>query len=194
MIFRNTAQLTHDGQRFTFFNYVPVRYHVDDGGVSKAILDYKNKSEYMIENFARHLNNIMGEGFAIAVMPSSDAANNYNSASHDTARRLIRKAAAEGRIIYDASRCLTRVKSVTPQHISSGRRDEQTHLDSIEVHNAQTISDRTVVVLDDIYTTGKSFKAASKLLKAAGAAKVVCVTLGRTLRKDEVEAMYGVCV
>ena len=87
MIFRNGMQQPSDGKIFSFLDYVPVRYNIDDGGTSRRILDYKNKAEYMLRDYAKHLNGILGEDFAIAVMPSSSVENNYNSASHDTAGR-----------------------------------------------------------------------------------------------------------
>jgi predicted amidophosphoribosyltransferase len=193
LIFRNGMQQPSDGKIFSFLDYVPVRYNIDDGGTSRRILDYKNKAEYMLRDYAKHLNGILGEDFAIAVMPSSSVENNYNSASHDTAGRLIRMACFEGRVIYDATRCLTRVKSITPQHRTPGLRSEQIHLDTIKVYNPEAVAGRNVVVLDDIVTSGASLRAVSQLLRAAGATMVVCIALGRTLTLSQVISKYGSC-
>jgi predicted amidophosphoribosyltransferase len=50
---------------------------------------------------------------------------------------------------------------------------------------ARQVSGRSVILFDDVYTTGSTVNECSKALRAAGAAEVVVFTLARALGKPE---------
>jgi len=55
-------------------------------------------------------------------------------------------------------------------------------LGTFAVREPQKVRDKTVLVVDDIMTTGSTLSACAAELKAAGAARVWCVTVARSLR------------
>ena len=54
------------------------------------------------------------------------------------------------------------------------------HLNSMELSEPDIISGETVVILDDIVTSGNSIAAARQLLEVAGASRIAAVAVGRT--------------
>jgi ComF family protein len=52
------------------------------------------------------------------------------------------------------------------------------------VKDAGLVSGKTVVIIDDICTTGSTLAEISKILKAAGAEKVYCACCTKTMKKD----------
>ncbi|WP_286823408.1 MULTISPECIES: ComF family protein [unclassified Idiomarina] len=74
---------------------------------------------------------------------------------------------------------LRRTRTV-PKAANGGPRNQQLHIDSIEVTCPEKIENKTVYLFDDITTTGSSLLACKRLLLSAGAQRVVMVALGRT--------------
>ena len=54
---------------------------------------------------------------------------------------------------------------------------------AFRVRTNQTLTGRTVLLVDDVLTTGATSSAAARALKAAGATRVVLVVIGRTEKK-----------
>lgn len=71
---------------------------------------------------------------------------------------------------------LRRTKEV-PKKATGGSRDIESERDSIEVHGKPA---KTVVLVDDVTTTGTSFRACAGKLLEAGAENVICIALGKT--------------
>lgn len=82
--------------------------------------------------------------------------------------------------VTDATLCLRRVKSI-PKLSVGGNRELSIHFESIEVKNAQLIQNKNVLLLDDVSRSGNSLRAGKELLLKAGASKVKCVALGKTV-------------
>jgi predicted amidophosphoribosyltransferase len=61
-----------------------------------------------------------------------------------------------------------------------GDRSEEVHLNSVAVADASLIKGKDVLLLDDVTKTGNSLRACEKILLAAGAESVTCVTMGKT--------------
>ena len=141
---------------------------------SGDILNLKNKSEKAIDYFYGVLNLQLGEGFPISCVPSHEPGTNL-SGTILLAQRLAR----DKRI--DATSCLIRHKKI--QKLSSGgNRSASLHLQTIKVDNGHLIHGKTVLLLDDVFTTGNSLRACRQLLYQAGAKSVYCLVLGRTVR------------
>jgi len=76
-----------------------------------------------------------------------------------------------------------------PKLASHGHRSLDHHLASMTVTGATALIGATVVVLDDVVTTGHSIAAARRLLLVAGAKRVAAVALGRTVKYSEAESV-----
>ncbi|MED1204371.1 ComF family protein [Heyndrickxia acidicola] len=63
---------------------------------------------------------------------------------------------------------------------SKKSRTDRIHLSNVfQIKRDLEISDKTILLIDDIYTTGSTLRHAGKLLKQAGASKIFSLTLAR---------------
>ncbi|MBD2078457.1 hypothetical protein [Leptolyngbya sp. FACHB-17] len=178
MIFLNPAYNDLDST-ISFGNYHP--HKLSDGTKnpnfdkwSGRILDIKENRPGSIDFFFNHVNGLLSQNFAIAVVPS------HNSEKVDSGiRRLAQELAKFGRI--DATSCL--IRHTTIDKLSSGgNRSLDVHLNSIGVKSLQIIGNREVLLLDDVTTSGNSLIACERLLKQAGVQVVQRAALGQTVR------------
>jgi predicted amidophosphoribosyltransferase len=58
---------------------------------------------------------------------------------------------------------------------------------SIDPKKANQLAGATVILVDDVYTTGATLNACARVLKRAGAGKVIAVTLARVVRPAHVD-------
>jgi predicted amidophosphoribosyltransferase len=133
-----------------------------------------NKKRAAIEHFHRILEPMLSNNLAIAVVPSSRT----NSASQGIRLLAQRLAATDERI--DATVCLVRHKGISKQ-ATGGKREIENHLRTIRLEYPELIGDREVLLLDDITTSGRSLAACQQILEEAGASRVKCAVLGRTI-------------
>ena len=81
-----------------------------------------------------------------------------------------------------AKRLLKRVNSPKRQGRLSEEERRKNVVGTFAVRRPEWVSNRTVLVVDDIMTTGSTLSECAKELKSAGASRVWCVTLTRTFR------------
>lgn len=81
---------------------------------------------------------------------------------------------------FQNNRSYLRRTVTVPKAATGGPRNQQIHMDSIEVTNPEHVQGNTVYLFDDITTTGSSLLACKNLLLAAGASRVVMIALGQT--------------
>jgi hypothetical protein len=160
-----------------FFEYHP--YHgghnplFDD--ISRKVLDLKRNAPAAIQHFLRRLDRSLGKGIPIVIVPSHDPEKTTSGI-----RTLAQQLANNGRI--DATSCLVRTQHVDSQ-AQNGRRSEEVHRLSLRVGSPQKIKGKTVLVLDDVTTTGLSLIIAKELLINAGARRVECAALAKTVSR-----------
>jgi hypoxanthine phosphoribosyltransferase len=145
---------------------------------SEKILELKRKEktsiDFWFEELKKHLK--MDDSFAIAVVPSHSSGN-QESGIHLVAKKLAKSLPEK---ITDATLCLIRVKNI--ERLSTGgNRELDIHFESMKVINLELIQNKNVLLLDDVSTTGNSLRAGKELLLKAGASKVKCVALGKTV-------------
>ena len=82
---------------------------------------------------------------------------------------------------------LKRIKP-TPHQTGLSRVNREDNLKSaFEVTNKKIIKGKTILLVDDIYTTGSTLNACSSELVSAGAKKIIALTLARVpVRKDRI--------
>jgi len=127
-----------------------------------------------IDYFFGKLDEVLAYQFPIAIIPSHDP-----QATHQGIVQLVQKLVANNR--SDATSCLVRHTEVEESSYWKDRSMEK-HLRSIKVMNQALVEKQTVLLLDDVVSSGNSMRACKKLLMDHGAADVVCLTLGLSER------------
>lgn len=160
--------------------YVPYTLHKMMGGdssnydaYSKKILDFKEAKAHVIKEFCATIESLVDGGFTICTVPSHDPERG-GGALAVLAEQLSGKMDR-----LDGSACLQRHTKI-PKLAAGGSRDEQVHLDSISVVEKKLILKRSILLIDDVRTSGGSLSACKKLLLRAGATKVWCLALAQT--------------
>jgi predicted amidophosphoribosyltransferase len=141
---------------------------------SNKILRLKDNLPWAIDYFFNRLNSIIiGEGLVICYVPSS------TKEKTDTGVRnlAIRLAKLKNRI--DGTGCVIRHTTV-PKNAFGADRSTSVHLRSIKIESKEIIEGATILLLDDVTTTGNSLNATKRLLLEAGAKKVYCFALAQT--------------
>ncbi|MBX4189617.1 hypothetical protein KW785_03450 [Candidatus Parcubacteria bacterium] len=77
-----------------------------------------------------------------------------------------------------APHLLRKEKHTESQTKTANKRERLTNIDhSMRVVTPSAVEGRSIILLDDVTTTGATFKDARRALKEAGARKVLCVAL-----------------
>jgi ComF family protein len=74
---------------------------------------------------------------------------------------------------------LKRIRYTKPQFSVDAKEKEKNVRGAFAVRRPQALKDKTVLLVDDIYTTGATVRECAKVLKKAGARKVLVLTLAR---------------
>lgn len=181
MAFDQRTDETPEGPITSLGEYHPWGWHKETGGDSSnypthsgKILDLKDKSASGLSYFFDYMSDKVKTATAIAVVPSSDASKGPNSGVHALADRLCDKLG-----LTNAGACLVRHTSIAKK-ATGGDRSIEVDLNSIRVEDNSLIKDQSVLLLDDVTTSGNSLLACRRLLLKAGAKEVKMVALGRT--------------
>ena len=114
--------------------------------------------------------------FVICVIPSSD------KGFHRSGIRIIAERLCEGNII-NGSRVIYRKYSV-PKKRRGERRSPEEERESLEIQNIDLISNKQVLLLDDITTRGESLDVGEEMLLEVGATLVAKMALGQTVPRN----------
>ena len=144
---------------------------------SSIILDFKKGYAPVIEEFRKSVAKELGSDFPVCVVPSHIAS--VDNSMSPTAR--LAKGLVKSNNLIDATNCILRVRSISKLS-RGGNRDLAVHLNSVKVVNSDVIKGKTVLLLDDVMTTGNSLGACRQLLLRAGAKNVLCLALAKTVR------------
>ena len=80
---------------------------------------------------------------------------------------------------------MTRVKD-TPSQTRFGSRDRTKNMkDCFDITDKSAIKDKTILLIDDVYTTGTTIEEAARLLLSAGAKEVYALTLAHAVIKKK---------
>lgn len=174
-----------DNGMFFFGDYEPYRvngmlnpkFEKKTGGY---ILDVKDNidsgvnyySNLIIEDFKKIRN--LNEFDIILYVPSSKV-DKISSGMERILRNLCKE--FEG---LKFNQCLKRIKDV-PKKAYGGSRNTDLELKTIKIINSGCITNKKVILFDDVTTTGISLLASKEILESNGASKVVCIALGKTV-------------
>jgi len=145
---------------------------------SGKVLDLKNGKQIGIDHFHDLLlqKKLYDGDYAIVTVPPSDPA---KFATHGTnllvntlfERCIIKK-------IINGHDFLVRHTKVTKS--VSGNRSIEKHLGSIHINDKKQVNGKTVLLIDDVTTTGNSLTACAQILTEAGCKKVISLALAQT--------------
>lgn len=147
------------------------------------LLDLKDGTDRGIKYAARDFNDELGQlhlpdGTVLAVVPShATSASNKGSPLARVAALLARQDSRYVPMVDSLIRTETVEKKT-----HGGSRDVEVDIRSIKVTNPSVLRSKTVVILDDVSTTGGTLSAARLLVERVGAERVAAVALGRTVR------------
>ena len=142
------------------------------GEFEKRVLDLKEMKGRAIRRFFEEIDPLLGYGFSICVVPSSDPLVKNSGMSI-----LGRMLAGNGR--KDKVGFLIRHSKIQ-KLASGGDRSKYVHFGSIRVSDDMRVEGEDVLLLDDITTSGNSLLACRDILIANGAKRVEMLALGRT--------------
>lgn len=157
-----------------------------EGETRRMILDYKfNDRLHYRDDFTDWLEAALSARFEVAAIDTVTAMpltfrrrfiRGYNQAAilaEALARRIDRRC---------DSRLLGRVGSPLRQSDLAEEERRENVRDTVTVRRPAFARGRTVLVVDDIMTTGATLSECARALKAAGAARVWCLSLARSIR------------
>ena len=183
MIFKENSVkngVEKDGDLFYFFHYIASKNNTDNFDERSKIflINFKNgRSETVqsvFEQLKPHLNNA---SFSICAVPPHNAYWQGNDGPHKLARKIVQSMSAENKQVVDATDCVVRTKNAKPRKFGDGIDFKNT----LTISNIDKIKDKDVLLIDDVYTTGKTVEYIEKLLKDNGAGKVIKFVVSKTL-------------
>jgi len=153
-----------------------------DKSTDGRLLDFKDGQDHAVTSetaeFSKSLSQLdLQAGVLLAVIPGHKARD--TNAGTPLARVVESLAKGNGRFV-SSFETLIRCRDIH-KLASGGDRSIAVHLNSIRVQQPPCVNGQTMVVLDDITTTGNSMDAARQLLASAGAIRVAGIALGRTV-------------
>lgn len=74
-----------------------------------------------------------------------------------------------------------RRKETVQKSTEGGLRYESTHRNSIEVVDSELVKGKTVIIIDDVWTSGSTLRACAFLVKNAGASDTKMIAVGKTV-------------
>lgn len=162
----------------------PISYSVAGGQLHRALRDYKRLTGPAARSFIVGLAAVISRHLAlhercvaraagvggfdvVTIVPSSDSARGTRHPLDQLVRELV--APVRGR--YERLLCRTGA-AATPHHFSIHKYEA-----------VREVRDRSVLLIDDTWTTGANVQSAAVALKAAGAGRVAAVVIGRYVNR-----------
>ena len=147
-------------------------------GLDGRLLDFKQRDARAIKSETAVLlaavKQLDVDDAILVIIPGHEAAASNDGTPLACAAATI--ASATG--FTAASDSLIRTTSIE-KLAKGGNRSIEVHLNSMELSEPDIISGETVVILDDIVTSGNSIAAARQLLEVASASRIAAVAVGR---------------
>jgi competence protein ComFC len=144
---------------------------------NKQFAALKKLSEYVADEIGPKINKLTdGKDALIMPIPVSKAKLVYRGFNQ---AELITKKFAERLKISQKNNVLVRSKNTTSQYTNDKRQRFTNLKNAFQVAGLKDIKDKTIILVDDVCTTGATFLEAAKTLLKSGAKQVICVALAR---------------
>lgn len=187
MIFRENSVkngVEKDGDLFYFFHYIASRNNTNNFDKRSYIFLMKFKYgdddavQFVFNQLNPHLNNT---SFAVCTVPPHKKDRKGADGPHKLAEKIIQSMSFDNKKIIDATDCILRTQDAKPRKFG----DDIEFKDTLIINNIDKIKDRDVLLIDDVYTTGKTIGYIENLLKANGAGKVIKFVVCKTLKPGQ---------
>lgn len=164
----------------------PFKY---SGKVKTLICELKdNKYEYIAKALAKYMAKTFVENklYADLIMPVPLCNKRLRQRGFNQSALLANEVSKILKIPY-CDNCLFRKKE-TPDQKELDYKERQTNLiDAFKVIKSKVIKDKSILLIDDIYTTGATTTECARMLKLKGAKTVYTLTAGHTVLVDITE-------
>ncbi len=141
---------------------------------SERCLSFKDLNESIFNETLTLLDENLLKKIIICCVPSHKEDNKKHCMY-----RLTQELSLRDRI--DGSDCLQRTKSIQKLTTAGSDRSVEVHYRSIDVFNKALFTNKSVLLLDDVKTSGNSLKACQNLLKNNGAKNVFMLAIWKTV-------------
>lgn len=178
---RNNLNISED-IIYYLHTYIPYRnrHNIEESNNSYNIIQFKYGNLFAIEYYRNKLVNhkffkklSQCENMCISCIPP------HNPYKKDTSMYELGRILCEDMGFINAIKCCNRVKFINKLS-NGGCRDKEVHLNSIKIIDKEIISNKSILLIDDITTTGNSMNACQELLKQNGAKNVYKFALAHT--------------
>lgn len=184
VFFRENNEYLSAETIYNLFDYTPEKYFgkcgLEKEMETRKCWDFKDIKSYSAQVQSKIFNEILQQldtilffNIVICCVPSSQAMD-YNNC----VVLLVQELARRGRV--DGSSFLQRTENIQPRKQKGADRSTNIHFKTIRVNSSHIFKDRTVLLLDDVTTTGNSMHACSQLLMQNGASKVFKLSIWKT--------------
>lgn len=184
MYFNQLEDYTNNDKKFIDEHFYIFSY---TGIIREKILQYKfNDRAYLANTISEFfINNEKLCGFlqkydimiAVPISFSRKRERGYNQSE------LIARKIGEAKMICFDNSILQKVKNNKPQSRIHYEQRLQNVKDVYNVQNEQKIQEKSIILFDDIYTTGATANECARVLKQAGAKKVGALTIAKDFKK-----------
>lgn len=165
------------GEKFFFDGLCGVYYY--EGNVKNGIFRFKFRGEKVLgEFFAEKMAERLKECFP---GKNFDAVTAVPLTKKGLRKRGYNQSGVLGKIIAEElglpfEELLLKVKDNPPQHLAKGENRRKNVKGVFSVKDKSRVEGKTILLCDDIKTTGATLSECAEILKKAGAEKVYCIT------------------
>lgn len=183
MIFKENSVkngVEKDGDLFYFFHYIASKNNTDNFDERSKIflINFKNGRSETVQSVFEQLNpHLNNASFAVCAVPPHNAYWQGNDGPHKLARKIVQSMSAKNKQVVYATDCVVRTKNAKPRKFG----DDIEFKDTLIIKNIDKIKNKDILLIDDVYTTGKTIGYIENLLKANGAGKVIKFVVCKTL-------------
>jgi len=152
------------------------------GNIKKLLINLKfNGKKYILDFFVEHLINLYNKNNfnvdVITYVPSST--NSIKKRGYSLTYLLAKQMSLKLNIPFID--CLSRVSK--NNQVNKNYLDRQTNIANAFTFKNSPIKNKTVLLVDDVYTTGATINECSKVLKEHGAKEIICLTIAHTKKE-----------
>lgn len=108
---------------------------------------------------------------------------------HEIVGELLRELRRR-QVVEDGRNHLIRTQTVPKQSQTPGARNEDTHRGTIEVNGGISNKNKTVIILDDVWTSGSTLRVCKEVMLSTNPKKIKLFAIGKTVQEEPPEDFF----